>query len=283
MDNDSWFNGGNVGIGTTNPQADLEINGAINSNAINLNGGSHSIRHGSEFLATTYNAVRFLIDTDDDQEFGGGFEIYNNTDVSSVSNPQHRFAADSQISSFLYGVSPFGKFGINTSTPQKSLHVNGDIRLGTVVGWFDFEPHLGSLELHSEDGGGLIGEWDDNTGIYSALSDARLKHNISSLSGALDKVSALRPMSYQFKSQDADADYSIGFLAQEVKEILPGAVTYHEEQDRYTMDYSAFGVLAIQAIKEQQTQIQDLTALTEALLARIENLEKGVSGVGENE
>lgn len=283
VDGDSWFDGGNLGIGTTSPLADLSIDGSVNSDAIQLNGGTHAIRHGYEFLATSFNAVRILLDTDNDQEFGGGLEIYNNTNDASTASPEHRFAADDAISSFVYGESESGRFGINTSAPQKELHIDGDLRIESIFSWVDFEPHLFALELHSEEAGGLIGEWDLDNGIYTALSDARLKRNISELSGALDKVSALQPKSYQYKSQDLNVPYTIGFLAQEVKEILPGAVKYNEEQDRYTMDYSAFGVLAIQAIKEQQTHIQDLTSLTEALLARVEILEREVSGISENE
>jgi hypothetical protein len=259
-----------------------QVFGTDNEDAIMLNGGSHVIRHGYEMLVTTYDAVRFLLDSNDDQELGGGLEIYNNVNSSSGVDPVHRFSADGALGSYFYGETfDRGKLGINTTNPQKALHVDGTFRIDDFT-WYDFNPTSNFLKLRSEDNG-LIGQWDSFTGVYFTLSDARLKYNINDISGALNMVSALQPKSYQFKAQNPGVPPSIGFIAQDVKEILPGAVTYDEEEGRYTMDYSAFGVLAIQAIKEQQTQIEQLTVLTEALLNRVESLEKEVSCIDENE
>ena len=145
--------------------------------------------------------------------------------------------------------------------------MEGKIRLDGFFGWYRFSPELYVLELRSEDGGGLIGEFDAITGDYSSVSDARFKRNISPLRGALSKVKALNPKTYQFKSEEEDAPYSIGFLAQEVEDILPGSVNYNVNEDKYTMNYSSFGVLAIQAIKEQQEKIVSL----EERIATLEN------------
>ena len=49
----------------------------------------------------------------------------------------------------------------------------------------------------------------------------------------------------------------IGFIAQEVKELVPNAVT-GSEKDMYQMDYSKLVVHLVAGMKEQQTQIDAL-------------------------
>ncbi|MFZ1560266.1 MAG: hypothetical protein WAT37_10105 [Saprospiraceae bacterium] len=47
-------------------------------------------------------------------------------------------------------------------------------------------------------------------------------------------------------------------MAQDVNEIYHEMVNYAEDEDRYTMDYSGFGVIAIKAIHEHQKVIENL-------------------------
>lgn len=46
----------------------------------------------------------------------------------------------------------------------------------------------------------------------------------------------------------------IGFIAQEVFQILPEVVHYDDSADIYTMDYSKMIPLLVEAVKEQQTK-----------------------------
>jgi len=50
----------------------------------------------------------------------------------------------------------------------------------------------------------------------------------------------------------------IGFIAQDVKEIIPEAVEYDDEADLYSMSYTALIPVLVEAIKEQQQQIDAL-------------------------
>ena len=63
-------------------------------------------------------------------------------------------------------------------------------------------------------------------GSWTAPSDARLKNNVTSLTGALDKISALNPVSYTWNIETTEP--TVGFIAQEVQAIIPNAVTSHE-------------------------------------------------------
>jgi hypothetical protein len=59
--------------------------------------------------------------------------------------------------------------------------------------------------------------------VYNTSSDYRLKENVVEMTGALDRVSQLKPSRFNFK---ADADKTVdGFLAHEVQDIVPEAIT----------------------------------------------------------
>ena len=95
------------------------------------------------------------------------------------------------------------------------------------------------------------------TGDIVAYSDERKKTNIAQISGALDKVLELRGVTYD-KIGDEKSDSNIGFIAQEVEKVLPEAVTYAEDVDEYGVKYGNITALLVEAIKEQQKQIDEL-------------------------
>lgn len=94
-------------------------------------------------------------------------------------------------------------------------------------------------------------------------SDSSLKCDIRPLTGALATVAELRGVEYRWKDEVAsERNWSdqkqIGLLAQEVEKLVPQAVI--EQSDGYlAVDYSRLVPLLIEAIKEQQRQIDELT------------------------
>ncbi len=95
----------------------------------------------------------------------------------------------------------------------------------------------------------------DSGGNWTAVSDARLKQNIFTLSDLLDKTLRLRPVGYTFKSNPTVSQ--IGFIAQEVEAIFPEFVTGgNGENEMKTLNYSGLSVIAIGAIQEQQKIIK---------------------------
>ena len=85
-------------------------------------------------------------------------------------------------------------------------------------------------------------------------------------------------MTYTYK-KDKDAVRTIGMVAQDVEQVYPELVTYHEDQDVYHMDYGATGVVAIKAIQEQQKTIKKLQEEIETLKKennRLSELEKRI-------
>ena len=106
------------------------------------------------------------------------------------------------------------------------------------------------------------------TGTWGG-SDVRWKKNIATLESSLEKVLQLRGVSYDWKTEEyPDKGFTkerqIGFIAQEVEPILPEVVK--TDSDGYkALAYDRIAAVLVEAIKEQQSQIEVLKARIEAL------------------
>ena len=100
------------------------------------------------------------------------------------------------------------------------------------------------------------------TGDITAYSDRRVKENIKTIDNALAKVLCLRGVTYNRTDLD-DKSEKIGVIAQEIQEILPQVVM--EENDRYSVAYGNIVGVLIEAIKEQQSQIEELKTIINGL------------------
>lgn len=93
-------------------------------------------------------------------------------------------------------------------------------------------------------------------GDVVAYSDIRLKTNIKTIENALDKTLALRGVSYN-RIDSEDNKTKIGVIAQETLEVIPEVVN-QDANGMYNVSYGNMTALLIEAIKEQQAQIEDL-------------------------
>jgi hypothetical protein len=111
-------------------------------------------------------------------------------------------------------------------------------------------------------------------------SDERLKENIVQLENSLDKILSLRPVTFDYiplpvpkdpefksviESQNVKRQNKVGFLAQELIEVLPEAVEYDPKQDSYYVDYISIIPQLVKSIQEQQMQLTELKAQIELL------------------
>jgi hypothetical protein len=85
-------------------------------------------------------------------------------------------------------------------------------------------------------------------GVYVVNSDERLKRDIAAISGVLDRVLQLRPVSYHFRSAPEGSPLSLGFIAQEVEPLFPEVVTEHAGMKG--LAYSELVPVAIRAVQE---------------------------------
>ena len=119
---------------------------------------------------------------------------------------------------------------------------------------------------------GRIAQTAVTTVAYTTSSDYRLKENIVPMTGALDKVSQLKPVTYTWKQDGSNGQ---GFIAHELQEIIPDCVVGEkdavDEEGKPVyqgIDTSFLVATLVAAIQEQQTIINDLKARVETLEAK---------------
>jgi hypothetical protein len=95
----------------------------------------------------------------------------------------------------------------------------------------------------------------------NSTSDIRLKTNIKTLTNSLNKVLQMRGV--EFDRIDIKGKHQIGVIAQEIEEIVPELVT--EYDNIKSVSYGNITALLIEAIKEQQDQINNLKKEVEEL------------------
>ena len=136
-----------------------------------------------------------------------------------------------------------GKVGIGRTSPAYELDVNGSIR-GTLV----------------------------------SPSDVRWKEDVRPLSSALDTVSRLSGVSYNWKReefplQNFPVGRQLGLLAQEVEEVVPELV-FTDPEGMKGVYYSSLAPLLIEAVKELSQANKMLSQANATLNDRIEILEE---------
>ncbi|MDD5155700.1 MAG: tail fiber domain-containing protein [Candidatus Omnitrophica bacterium] len=300
-------NAGNVGIGTTNPVAQLQVHGA--------GGATNQIRVSN---TTTGYGV------DISGQTTGGLINVRNAAGTSVIN----IDANSSANSFF---NTGGNVGIGTASPLAKLNIYGTMSTGLETGlmltntsgksWLihsgvqgtshnylgisDYtDDPLTSPKLVITNGGsvgigttspssfklqiaGNVGPNTDNTYdlgsssyrwryIYSPnvlqTSDAREKTNIIDTPLGLDFIMHLRPVQYNWiKNDDGKLQ---GIIAQELEAALKEKGTefsglhYDQKTDTYSLAYTEFIAPLIKAVQEQQGEIEVLKAKIAGLEAR---------------
>lgn len=204
------------------------------------------------------------------------------------------FSQDGISENRVLTLSSIGKVGIGINVPKTELHVvhqgggSGANLVGFTIENREYPANSTSINmavgsnsnsLYFYNAAGVnIGTFDGTSGNYTSSSDARLKTNIQNMPSALSKVMLLQAKSYNYKGQKTDRTY-LGFIAQDVEKIFPSLVynpndSQDGKEENYTVNYSGFGVIAIQAIQEQQKMIKTLQQQVDALKARLDAIDK---------
>ena len=126
----------------------------------------------------------------------------------------------------------------------------------------------GAEEMRLENDGDLHVD-GDVIAFSTTVSDERLKENIQVVDNALDKVSQLKGVTFDWKK---DGEHSAGLIAQDVEKVLPSAVKEKglpfkadDDQEYKTVEYSQITSLLVEAIKELKEENKLLRADIESL------------------
>ena len=107
---------------------------------------------------------------------------------------------------------------------------------------------------------------------YGAISDIKLKENISDANSQWDDLKALQVRKYNFK--EGQTHTQIGLVAQEVELVSPGLVSESPDRDEdgndlgtvtKSVNYSVLYMKAVKALQEAMERIETLEAKVAAL------------------
>ena len=127
-----------------------------------------------------------------------------------------------------------------------------------VIGNGSFENRSNAFEVLFDGTTTIAGDLNIN-------SDARLKANIISLGATLSKLLQIDGKTYTMK-KDANHKKKIGLLAQDIEKVFPELVT--ETNDIKSVNYQGLVPVLINAMKEQQEEIDELKVLVKQLLEK---------------
>ncbi|MCI0330836.1 MAG: tail fiber domain-containing protein [candidate division Zixibacteria bacterium] len=229
---------GSVGIGTTVPEATLHVHKG-SAGAVTADGNSTGV-----FENSTHNFLSILRPASSDCGvlFGEPGSIADGGVVYDGANNRLDLRTNGNVTKM--SITAGGSVGIGTAAPLDILQVIGDIRVGTA----------GT--------NGCVRRFDGVSIAGTCVSDKRLKKNVQPFEPLLDKLARLEPVRFDWRKEEypklnLPAVRDQGLIAQEVEKILPELVTTDENGFK-AIQYHELPLLLLQAIKEQQKEIEEL-------------------------
>jgi hypothetical protein len=246
---------GNIGIGITGPVSSLHIGNPTDSTrkgvliqstlannttrpvlTTGTNIGNYEIRAygNTTSYASNHGFLRLSAGGGTDTTAQSSIDMCGFSTVSDMTNTIVMRTAGVERMRIIEG----GNVGIGTTGPSQQLHVIGNILA---------------------------------SGTITAGSDERFKENIIPIPNALGKVLSLSGVNFT-RREDINKKLDIGLIAQNVLGVVPEAVAGTEE-NMYSVNYQGLVGLLVEAIKEQQNNIENLEHKLETLLSRMDALE----------
>jgi hypothetical protein len=276
-----YYNSGNVGIGTATLTSgvSLDVNGSLLIRTFdNSAGGTKGIFfRDTQVTSAPYNCSILTFDHSGDN-YCDGLSI---NAVDGIS-----FCAGSNTRQERMRIASNGNIGIGTaSAPSNSLTgspilavgtngygISGDngpssggIYIGDSVVAARWRISHGSynMNLFQNNGSGTYdarGSFANSTGVYSSVSDKRLKKLIEPIQYGLNDVLKFKPVSYFMENQNEDIDKrNLGFIAQDLEDIIPEIVNVPSTSNAvYSLQYSSIIPILIKAVQELNDKIISL-------------------------
>ena len=273
---------GDIFLTTTDVNTAVNALGNINSYyQMNVKNSSAGVDASTDIVATNNNSTESYVN------LGINSSLNASTGVLGGANMAYLHAFGTGDFSIGNSVSnKFLRFFTSSGTPTERMRIlsTGEVGIGitTVTSGYKVEI-AGALMTagnfvpktnNAYDLGTSALKWNDVFATNGTIqtSDRRLKTNISNLKYGLNEVMALQPVSYNWKDK-ADPNNKIGLIAQDTRKIVPEVVIGDESKENLGMNYAELVPVLINAIKEQQQQINELKEANKANLKQIKDLQ----------
>jgi hypothetical protein len=265
-----------VGIGQSSPAAILHVKG---SNDGTFDGVTTLILEGTE----DYNSG----DAGAGINFNGRYDSSNNVTTLAQISGQKATTASGEYDGFIrFGVRNDSEglnlermrlthegylnigrtdemnMGANNVTGINLLGVNG-IKVsnsGGPAAHLGRQGSDGEVVKFASQGTADVGSIDCTTSgtTYTTTSDLRLKTDIQPIADGTEKLMAMNPVSHKWIA-DPEADAVHGFIAQEMQDIVPEAVSGKpDDEDMMSMDYGRITPVLVAALQDAHKKIEAL-------------------------
>lgn len=263
--------GGSLGVGTSNPSPKITVAKTASTSVTNASyylglGGTENLLDSKRLIGMGYSSgstdeyptAMGYVETDNGGYTKGAISFYTR-DVTTNTAPTERMRITSAGALCLGGTSTIAGYVFtmyHTDTSGMAYKYNGTSEQNSC----SFQNGNGQV--------GRIYTSGTNT-TYSTSSDYRLKENVQPMTGALDKIALLNPVTYTWKT---DGSAGQGFIAHELQAVVPDcvggtkdAVDAEGNPVYQDIDTSYLVATLTAAIKEQQAIINELKTRIEAL------------------
>ena len=218
--------GGNIGIGTSNPNGKLHIYESTGSSHA-VNTGTLILEHGDSGGSSCIMFPSKINNTSD-----YGYIQYE--DSTSAGDEKSRLIIGTQNDGSGSNedniiLSPSSCVGIGTNFPTAAkVHVNGSRSLTLLYAYYNSSGVPGTVSSSQTNDYSIYASHRIAATQFNAFSDSRIKKNVTDIndSSALEKIRLLEPKIYNYIDEKQRGTSNVyGFIAQEVANVLPYAVT----------------------------------------------------------
>ena len=275
----------NVSIGYNNMSAtggDYSTNTSIGVGALNKVVGNDNAVVGYNIMAGLSSGLNNMPGNGNAALGSGAFPSIN-----SMAGFSNNVAIGYNAGSVL--VSGNNNIAIGANTAFSTASANGQLNIGNSIYGVNINSGSSNAQI------GINGATDGNTlavngtaskaggGLWATYSDYRVKKDIASFKDGLSVIKQLKPVTYRYNEKSGYTDLNkqyIGFIAQEVEKAAPYMVGTVDDskvsglKDKRTLDESALTKILVNAIQEQQTEIEQLKAEIQELKMLIKEYKK---------
>ena len=143
----------------------------------------------------------------------------------------------------------------NNGTPKLQIRYNEGDNAVDKLGIYSFTLNTSIAEFNNATGAFVV---KGDVTAFGSPSDKRLKENIKPIESALDKVSKLQGVTFDWKEKGiTNLKEDIGFIAQDVQKVIPELVRENED-GMLSIRHQGIAPILLEAIKELKQEIEEL-------------------------